>query len=45
VTSSLDILEEYNFSNNKKSEKNLEKPKLEFSDELEEKIYNALLLE
>ena len=45
VTSSIDILEEYNFSNNKELENNLEKPKLEFSDELEEKIYNSLLLE
>ena len=45
VSSSIDILEEYNFSNNKKTDNNLEKMKLEFSDELEEKIYNALLLE
>lgn len=45
VNSASDILEEYNFSNNKKSENNLEKPKIEFSDDLEEKIYNSLLLE
>lgn len=45
VTSSLDILEEYNFSNNKKWEKKSEKIKLDFVDELEEKIYNTLLLE
>jgi DNA processing protein len=45
ITSSLDILEEYNFSNKNKTNNNSEKIKLEFSDELEEKIYNALLLE
>jgi len=45
VTCSLDILEEYNFSNNKKLDNNSEKQKVEFQDELEEKIYNALLLE
>ncbi|MDQ7010167.1 MAG: DNA-processing protein DprA [Candidatus Gracilibacteria bacterium] len=45
VNGSIDILEEYNFSNNKKRDNNLERIKPEFSDELEEKIYNALLLE
>ena len=42
VNSSMDILEEYNFSKTKKQE---EKQKIIFQDELEEKIYNALLLE
>jgi len=43
INSSIDILEEYNFSTTKKQWVKIEKPK--FSDELEEKIYNALLLE
>ncbi len=43
INSSIDILEEYNFSITKENWKKTEKP--EFSDELEEKIYNALLLE
>lgn len=44
VSSALDVLEEYNFSENKSSEGS-EKQKPEFSDELEEKVYNALLVE
>jgi DNA processing protein len=43
ITSSIDILEEYNFSTIKRDWVTKEKPK--FSDELEEKIYNSLLLE
>jgi len=43
INSSIDILEEYNFSTTKKEGKKIEKP--EFSDEIEEKIYNSLLLE
>lgn len=45
VSSSLDILEEYNFSNNTKNKENSEKVKPEFTEQLEENIYNALLLE
>lgn len=45
VNSSLDILEEYNFSNNLKHKNKSVEIKLVFSDEIEEKIYNCLLLE
>lgn len=45
VTSSLDILEEYNFSNNIKNKNNSWENKIEFTDNIEEKIYNSLLLE
>lgn len=45
ISSSLDILEEYNFSFDNKNKYSEKKEKPQFDDELEEKIYNALLLE
>ncbi len=45
ISSPLDILEEYNFSFDNKNKYSEKKEKPQFDDELEEKIYNALLLE